>query len=252
MNIKMINPIKIIIDPLAKRKMDLYVKLSEDEVGWLGVAEKQADGNILIKDVFLPTQEVHATTCELTPDGINKLASELLGLPNGVELCNSLKVWGHSHVEMSTSPSGQDDTQLEEFAENNSWFLRLIANKKGDMRMTLLDLERGLVIDEIPWEVDLGYDLEEEISKELKDKVTKKSFVTTGIGTKVSELGGTGHWWDDCDYGYGYGYGYDYGNHNPSEEADDSKVIKFHKDFNKDDAVYLNCICNYFGTSQQC
>ena len=129
----------------AMNKMEEYIRQSDLEIGWLGCATKE-DGNYYIEDVFLFKQEVHSTTTEITTEGLNEFAMDLLYEENGVEIWNNMKVWGHSHVNMPTSPSGQDDKQIEVFAENaEDFFIRIIANKSGDFRIDLYDFTTGVI-----------------------------------------------------------------------------------------------------------
>lgn len=190
---------KIIIDKNALIKMEIYINSTNNEIGWLGTAFKEGD-NIFIKDVFLFEQEVHSTTTEITPEGLAKFAEDLLAQPNGVEIWNSVKVWGHSHVNMSVHPSGQDNTQMETFADGkHDWFVRIIGNKKGEMRVDLYYFDQGIAYKDLPFtervsdrELELYNQIKaleeelkqinniyinkykEEIEKEIKEKVKPK------------------------------------------------------------------------------
>lgn len=114
--------------------MRLYVELCQDEIGWLGYVEKLQDGQgYMVTDVFLVDQEVHATTTELSPTAIidfyNKLDDK-----GRAEFLSKCKLWGHSHVNMSPSPSGQDDAQgLELSKDVDDFYIRLITNKKENI-----------------------------------------------------------------------------------------------------------------------
>ena len=109
---------KIFINVNAMNKMKEYIRQSSLEIGWLGTCEKLDNSSYYIGDVFLFKQEVHATTTEITTEGLSEFAMELLSTNDGIEIWNNMKVWGHSHVNMGTSPSSQDDKQIEVFAEN--------------------------------------------------------------------------------------------------------------------------------------
>lgn len=143
---------EVLINPNALVKMQLYVDGCTDEIGWLGTARRN-DNIYIIDDVFLFEQEVHGATTEINPEGLSKFAEELLQKPEGMDIWNNMKVWGHSHVNMSTSPSGQDDKQMETFSQNgHDWFIRIIANKNGSLRIDLYDYKLGLIYNELPWE----------------------------------------------------------------------------------------------------
>lgn len=141
------------IDEEAAHKMWQYVQQCKGEVGWLGTTEVEGR-NIIITDVMLFDQEVHSTTTEITPEGLSKFATELMKKPDGMEIWNSIKVWGHSHVNMHVSPSGQDNAQMRVFSQGgHPWFLRIIANKKGDLKVDLFDYANGLEFIDLPWEI---------------------------------------------------------------------------------------------------
>ena len=141
----------IIIEKNALAKMKVYIDECADEIGWLGTATKE-EGFYHITDVFLFEQEVHSTTTEITPEGLGDFGEKLLQQENGMEIWNSMKVWGHSHVNMSVSPSGQDNSQMEVFADNGHDFsIRIIGNKKGDMAVDLYDYETGVIYKNIMW-----------------------------------------------------------------------------------------------------
>lgn len=200
---------KVGITQEALTKMSIYVKECSDEIGWMGTARKnERDNTIVIDNVYLFDQDVHGATTEITPEGLTDFAEELLAQGDaGIEVWNNLKMWGHSHVNMDVSPSGQDNAQMETFKEGgHDWFIRLIANKKGDMKLDIYDYITGVQYIDVPWieldsedeqavkaEIDALYaileTLEQErltkhlepIKAEMKEKVHKIGARTTGI-----------------------------------------------------------------------
>lgn len=158
---------RIGISSSALVKMFIYVNECSDEVGWLGTVEKLNNQHYVITDVYLFEQDVHATTTEITPEGLSEFAEELLQQPNGMEVWNNIKMWGHSHVNMGVTPSGQDDKQMKEFADvGHEWFIRLIANKKGDMKLDFFHYQMGITFIDVPWE-ELASDEENNIQEEI-------------------------------------------------------------------------------------
>jgi len=198
---------QIVINKTALIKMQLYVEGCTDEIGWLGTATKK-DNVISIEDVFLFGQDVHGTTTEITPEGLSSFAEEILQVEGGMDIWNNLKVWGHSHVNMGVSPSGQDDKQMETFAEGgHNWFIRIIGNKKGDIRVDLYDYEAGIIYNTMKWEEGVTNEeyevmqkiqrlqellakvddaiiatLRNPITEEIKEKVKKKVYQQTYTG----------------------------------------------------------------------
>lgn len=180
---------KILISPLAMAKMDKIIQYCDDEVGWLGSAEKIEDYTYFISDVHMFEQEVNATTCEIAPDGLNKFAMEILESENGMEEYSKIRVWGHSHVNMGVTPSGQDDKQIADFAGDNDWFIRIIANKKGDIKLDIFDYKNNVVYLSVDWDVFYEDYTEElkELEKKIDEKVKKKTYTYAKKANKVGK-----------------------------------------------------------------
>jgi hypothetical protein len=176
----------ILIQPQALHKMFQYVSGCSDEIGWMGTAYREGR-EIIIDNVFLFDQEVHATTTEITPDGLSDFAMELMQQPDGVDIWNNLKMWGHSHVNMGITPSGQDDKQMETFKEGgHDWFIRLIANKKGELKIDLYDYATGVIYLDLPWEA-LESEAETHISMEISLLEKKLEELRESVASHYSE-----------------------------------------------------------------
>lgn len=206
---------RIFATPVALYKMRYYIDNTDKEIGWLGYVTKLSDTQYLIEDVFLLKQKVHAATTEIDAEALAKLATDLIKQgEDGMTKYNKIRMWGHSHVNMSTGASGQDDNQMNEFATSD-FYIRLIGNKRGEWNVCLYDY-----VDNLLWsglELELYYDVEvtpEELDKEIKDNVSEFTYTNT----TTTPLAGRGYkrdWWRDYeryddydDFGYGYGYGY--------------------------------------------
>lgn len=190
----------ILIDEVALNKMFVYVAECPDEIGWLGTATFDNSENIYtIHDVYLFKQQVHATTTEIKPEGLELFATEILEQPNGIEIWNNIRMWGHSHVNMGLTPSAQDNKQMQEFSQiGQEWFIRLIANKKGELCVDLFHYEKGLYFTNVPWEILEEEDPSNEVEilraqilamqRELDLAVTAKvTRIKTGIVAEMKE-----------------------------------------------------------------
>jgi len=144
---------EVIVSEEVYNDMRSIVGICPEEVSWLGTVhtsdtmEGLKENQYYIERVFLLEQQVSAATTSMLQEGLSELCMKLMDgvhpsidqdLPEaercaiGLDWYNRLKFWGHSHVNMGVSPSGQDDTQMEDFDENgNSFFIRGIFNKKG-------------------------------------------------------------------------------------------------------------------------
>jgi NACalpha-BTF3-like transcription factor len=210
--------------PDALLTMQCYVEECSDEVGWLGVVRAYENDLYLCSEAHLLYQEVNGATTEINPEGLVKFAEEI-----GLELMEDVKLWGHSHVNMGTGASSQDDKQMEFF--NNSghdWFFRIICNKKGSISVTFYNYKEGYIVEDVPW--DVLYPVKVDVSAikaEIKEKVTKKqysygatnNFPKTPIRGLSYVEGNNKYKWSDKWEGYMWdGY------------ADGSYTVKHHED----------------------
>lgn len=193
----------VIISDVAARKMRVYMEEMSDEIGWLGSTKREGN-NITITDVMLFRQEVHGTTTEITPEGLEEFAMELLQQPDGTDIWNSLKMWGHSHVHMNVSPSGQDDLQMEDFEKiGHDYFVRLIANKKGEIGVDVYEYAKGLEFHNVKWIIEekeagelfdlklkmleLEQQMEELLVKEFLQEEQEVEVIRTAIQSEIKE-----------------------------------------------------------------
>lgn len=184
----------------AYAQMYYLVDLAAMEVAWLGVVSQVEPHEFLIEEIFIFDQVVSGASARLEPTDIAATGEALLmtGDPENLRKVNSLFLWGHSHVNMPTGPSGQDESQLEEFGQNVGvqYMIRLIANKQGRLEFTFRDFEHGVKIRDIPWAVDmLDKDEQANIKSQFAAKVRTGRF-TTGRGTRTDDY--------PADYGDGF------------------------------------------------
>jgi len=131
----------------------IVAESGSNEVGWLGTVKVEGH-TFTIEKIFLPKQMVHGATCEITSEGVSNLSTELLSQPNGMEICNSIRFWGHVHPGNSTSPSGQDNDQMKIFEEScKDFFVRGILGKEGRMEFTVFIYKEDLIFHDVPWSI---------------------------------------------------------------------------------------------------
>lgn len=167
---------KVLVTREAYEDMYCLVAETETEIGWLGTVTKIGN-NFLIEKIYLLDQRVHETTCELSIDGQAGLAMKLIE----TDEYNSLRFWGHSHVNMATSPSGQDESQMFKFATDAGceFFIRAILNKSGRIEFTILLASIGVVIRDASWELfePTNEDRRQRWRTEIAEKVKRITFV---------------------------------------------------------------------------
>lgn len=146
---------RVLISPDAYKRMCLYVEIGALEVGWLGTVTRTKNGDFLIGTTYLLQQDVSPTETILSVDGINALAMSLCEQgEEGMKALSSLRFWGHSHVRMGTSPSGTDEQTMDRFGtEGHEWYVRGIFNKRGRAEFTIYLFDKGLRINDAPWDV---------------------------------------------------------------------------------------------------
>ena len=95
----------VVLLPEVKRDMEIICQeAGTDEVGWLGLVSRDPEENtfIVYKILPLPKQEVHATTTEMTPEGLAELMMELI---DSGELtatqANDIRFWGHKRRDVA-------------------------------------------------------------------------------------------------------------------------------------------------------
>ena len=233
---------RVIISKKAGRKMDYIIATVPTEVGWLGTVDKTVEdgGDVYtITDVFVPEQLVAAATCEIKSPGRSQLAMDLLkkyGDEEGEKLINSLQFWGHSHVNMGVSPSGQDDNMILEF-KTRDFFIRGIFNKKGDVKMDIYDFKNNIkYLDVNPeFESDITDEEKSELDIAIKEKLKPITYQTTSYITNKtssfkSKAGNNSGYYNP--YKYSASDYWDTGYYYPDEFDDSSSEANSRKDTN--------------------
>lgn len=166
----------MLIEPTAYEKMRHIVDLAKGEVGWLGVVTRTPLGDFFISEVFLFAQEIHGMSNTITTDGLAAFSEEILSSrEDAVDVLNNLRLWGHSHDIIETTPSHKDNEQIVTFAESGAeWFIRLIANKQGKLSFSVFFFKAGIAIHDVPWVLYQAPDesIRDEVQAEIARKVT--------------------------------------------------------------------------------
>ena len=178
--------------------MAIIVQEVQTEVGWLcSVKHIDKSNDLFLDKIYLPKQEVHSTTTELTPAGLADLATEIITKDpkNGPDEVNNIRGWFHSHSTMDVMPSGQDNEQMGLFKTQADWFLRGIVNKAGKMKLDLYYYRfgaDGLVFEDVQWR--LAEEAADEVRRTfwrdtIKDRVGSLTFETGGTGLGSRSMG---------------------------------------------------------------
>ena len=169
----------------AYRKMLALVMDFTDEVGWHGTASRLGDNEFVIEDILVYPQEVTGSTVNTD----QFLYSEwLYGLDD--EIFNKIRMQGHSHVNMSVSPSGVDNkhrSQILNQLEPDMFYIFMIWNKSLAVHTLIYDMPRNILYEDNDVDVQLlGDDAMVNFLADAKTKVQKAASKRKNNGTKNS------------------------------------------------------------------
>lgn len=134
----------LVFTPTAYSKMLMLVQSFDSEVAWHGVVVRQ-DNTFVISDIVVYPQEVSGATVNTDQEEYEKW---LMALDDTT--FNHLRMQGHSHVNMSTSPSGVDESHQERIIEqlgDEDYYIFLIWNKKNERTVIIYDMASNTLFD---------------------------------------------------------------------------------------------------------
>ena len=117
----------IYILPLAKIKLDAYVRFAEGEISGLGKVGRLGREELLIEDILLFDQECTPSSTKLDQ---GKIADFLVDMIESGEDPSCIRLWWHSHADIGSCWSAKDDETICGF--NNEWMVSLVTNFAGD------------------------------------------------------------------------------------------------------------------------
>jgi hypothetical protein len=174
--------------------LSVLVSLVETEVGWYGMVQWTPENDLLITEILVPTQQCHGATTEISGAGLAELCEEMMAkeAEEGITLdksrVHSIRYWGHSHVNMGVTASGQDDKQMLEYGDAGvDMMIRGIHNKRGDTQFDVYYYRNGKVFmhfKDVPWEVVEESDRFKEVVTSMQEVVKARvSTITTQVHT---------------------------------------------------------------------
>lgn len=170
---------------IASRKMSIYIKENSLEVGWLGFVENPEENKFIITDVILFEQKVSSSETDISAEQLYNTYRELE--KKGIENPNEkLLFWGHSHVNMSTSPSKTDEDTARLW-KSLPWSIRGIFNKKGEVNLSVFFWDKSIEVKNVKWEVLPKEDTEDKV-KLNNDLVRKINKIIEKTPYKIKEI----------------------------------------------------------------
>ena len=132
----------------AYAKMMALVNGTTKEIAWHGLVEQLPEtdpkkATYIIKDILGYPQTVTAATVVTDEEEYNKW---ICSLDN--DTANSMKMQGHSHVNMGTTPSGTDTGYYDEMlAHIRSYYIFLIVNKSQSFYIRFYDVRHNTMFE---------------------------------------------------------------------------------------------------------
>ncbi len=184
----------IYLSSVAFAKMNALIQQFSEEVAWHGVVHRDEENPTIfyITDILVYPQVVTGTTVNTDQDAYQ---TWLYAFDDDV--FNHIRMQGHSHVNMSTSPSPVDTTHQEKILEqigDDDYYIFMIWNKRYEHFVRIFDLKNNTLYETADVDViigDTGVDLQAFI-KASKDIVTHKTYTpsTSYGGYQGSYQGG--------------------------------------------------------------
>lgn len=166
---------------IAWLKMQTLIREFDKEVAWHGIATRGEDttkDEYYINDILVYPQEVTGATVNTDQEKY-----EMWLMQHDDDVFNNIRMQGHSHVNMGTSPSSVDLTHQEkilEQLEDDMFYIFMIWNKRGEKNVKIYDLAKNVLFDGNDVTVKVSGD-SIGISKfltEAKEMVKNKPFIS--------------------------------------------------------------------------
>lgn len=134
--------IKVYCLPTAWCKITTLIQKTDTEIAWHMLINKVSKNQYIITDVLVYPQTVTGATVN-TDD--TKYALWVNAIPDAD--FQIMRGQGHSHVNMGVSPSSVDTSYYADLLKTvqKGFYLFMIANKKGDMFLQLIDVDANTV-----------------------------------------------------------------------------------------------------------
>lgn len=181
---------KVYFTEIAWLKMTALVREFDKEVAWHGVAYRGEDATkdeYIISDILVYPQEVTGVTVNTDQE---EYQNWLMGQEDDV--FNNIRMQGHSHVNMSTTPSGPDLAHQEKILEqldDAMFYIFMIYNKRGEKTIKIYDLSKNILFETSDISVSV---IEGEVGMERFIRESK-NLVKNKVTTPIYSQGNTGY-----------------------------------------------------------
>lgn len=190
---------------LAYLKMLTLVREFDKEVAWHGIAKRHdtEEDAYVISDILVYPQEVTGATVNTDQEKY-----QMWLMSHEDDVFNNIRMQGHSHVNMGTTPSTVDTSLYERLLDqldDSMFYIFLIWNKRNEKTIKIYDLAKNVLFETADVTVSLmedGTGMEKFLST-AKEMVQDKKYTPTTPAT----------------YGKPYGYGGYYGTYGSQQSA---------------------------------
>lgn len=175
----------VYITSSAYLKMLTYVLSTDKELAWHGIVLTDLEhypDKYFITDVFLYPQTVTGATVTTDQTKYNAWTQEL-----DDDTFNNMRFQGHSHVNMSTSPSSVDTTFYEDLVQNlhnGEFYIFMILNKRREMYFRIYDTANNIMYDKEDIDVVVldsdNEDLIADAKASIKEFISEQSYKYMG------------------------------------------------------------------------
>lgn len=198
---------------LAYLKMLTLVREFDKEVAWHGIAKRCDDEEdaYVISDILVYPQEVTGATVNTDQEKY-----QMWLMNHDDDVFNNIRMQGHSHVNMGTTPSTVDTSLYERILDqldDNMFYIFLIWNKRNEKTIKIYDLAKNVLFETADITVTVREDAigMENFLKGAKEMVQDKKYTPA-----------------TPSYGQPYGYGGYYGTYKGTEKKE--KMTKSSQD----------------------
>lgn len=190
---------------LAYLKMLTLVREFDKEVAWHGIAKRHdtEEDAYIISDILVYPQEVTGATVNTDQEKY-----QMWLMSHEDDVFNNIRMQGHSHVNMGTTPSTVDTSLYERLLDqldDTMFYIFLIWNKRNEKTIKIYDLAKNVLFETADVTVSLiedGTGMEKFLST-AKEMVQDKKYTPTTPAT----------------YGKPYGYGGYYGTYGSQQST---------------------------------
>lgn len=204
---------------IAWVKMQTLIREFDKEIAWHGIAfrgDDETKDDYIIKDILVYPQEVTAATVNTDQEKYQTWLFE-----HDDDVFNNIRMQGHSHVNMGTTPSSVDSSLYDRILEqldDDMFYIFMIWNKRGDKTIKIYDMAKNILFETSDCTVsvlDDGYSIARFL-KEAKSLVSDK--VSNYTNNATQSFGG--------GYRYCGGYSGSEGSYYSSKDANKYETTK--------------------------